>query len=322
MNLLFSLSLLIVGFAILVKGADWLVDGSANLARRFHISELVIGLTIVAFGTSAPELIVNVLASIQGYNAVAYGNIIGSNIFNILLILGVTGIIYPLAVQRQTIRVEIPLSLLFTLVLFFLVNDVFWNHEPGRNVLSRTDAVILLVLEGGFLWYLARNMKSEDPLEPEAGELFPLRKAVLFISIGLIGLIAGGKLVVDHAMKLAIHFGMSEKLIGLTIVSIGTSLPELVTSVVSALKRNTDIAIGNVVGSNIFNILLILGLGGLIHPIPYDPVMNTDIYVLIGATIFLLVFMFTFEKRKVDRSEAILMLLAYIGYSVFLFYRN
>lgn len=322
MTVYIAIALLIVGFVLLVKGADWLVDGSSNLARKYRISELVIGLTIVAFGTSAPELIVNVLSSINGYNGVAYGNVIGSNIFNLLFILGVSGLIYPLFVQRQTVRYEIPISLIVAALLLFLVNDSAWSGS-SENILSRWDALTLLALFGFFLFYIYKNMISSEPTpQNENLVVLPVWKSGALIAVGLAGLIMGGKLVVDNAVTLASELGMSEKLIGLTIVAIGTSLPELATSVVAAIKKNTDIAIGNVVGSNIFNILLILGVSGFINPIPYDGVLNTDIYILMAGTVLLIIFMFTLQKQKVDRWEALIMLLAYVIYTGFLMYRN
>lgn len=322
MNILIAMAFLLGGFILLVKGADWLVDGAASLARQYNVSELIIGLTIVAFGTSAPELMVNVLSSINGYNGVAYGNVIGSNIFNLLFILGISGVLYPLAVQRQTIRYEIPISLMVSVILLLLVNDTLKGAPESENLLSRMDSILLLTLFAGFLYYIYRNISSEKPMDDSGVEAVPVWKSGLFITIGIGALILGGKLVVDNAVMLAGKWGMSEKLIGLTIISIGTSLPELATSVVAALKRNTDIAIGNVIGSNIFNILLILGVSGLISPIPYDSVLNTDIYLLICGTVLLIVFMFTLQRKKLDRWEAAFMLIVYIGYTVFLIYRN
>lgn len=319
MNMLIAIALLALGFVALIKGADWLVDGASGLARRYHISELVIGLTIVAFGTSAPELIVNVLSSVNGYNGVAYGNVIGSNIFNLMLILGVAGVIYPISVQRQTIRYEIPISLAAAVLLYILVNEPFTASAP---VLSRLDAGILLVAFALFLVYIFVNMKAEEMPAAPATPTLSLTKSLVFIVAGLGGLILGGKLVVDNAVTLAAALGMSEKLIGLTIVAVGTSLPELATSVVASIKKNSDIAIGNVVGSNIFNILFILGVSGAIAPIPYDPVLNTDIWLLLAGTVLLIIFMFTLKRKMLDRWEAVLMIVIYIGYVVFLIYRN
>lgn len=312
--------LLILGFVILIKGADWLVEGAVSVARTFNISELAIGLTIVAFGTSAPELIVNVMSSIEGYNELSYGNIIGSNNFNLLFILGISGIIYPLTVQRQTVRYEIPMSLLCAVILFLLVNDRMLYG--GESMLTRFDSLILLILFAGFLYYIYRSMSAEPTGIEDTRVVLPKWKSILFIVLGLTGLVLGGKIVVDQAVILAKNFGLSEKFIGLTIVACGTSLPELATSVVAAIKKNSDIAIGNVVGSNIFNILFILGVTGMIQPIPYYEVLNFDIGVLVVGTIGLFIFMFTLKHKMLDRWEAILMLVSYFVYLGYLIIRN
>lgn len=320
MELIIPALLLALGFVILIKGADWLVEGAVNIARTFNISELAIGLTIVAFGTSAPELIVNVLSSVSGYNEMSYGNIIGSNNFNLLFILGVAGIIYPLAVQKLTVKYEIPMSLLAALILFALVNDqLIFGTE---SILSRLDAFILLIFFGGFLYYVYRTMSAEPSDTEDVRIPVPKWKSVLFVVLGLAGLVIGGKLVVDQAVIFAKNFGLSEKFIGLTIVACGTSLPELATSVVAAFKKNTDIAIGNVIGSNIFNIFFILGVSGLIRPIPYNDVMNFDMGILFGGTALLFIFMFTLKQKMLDRWEAVLLLFSYFAYLVYLIIRN
>lgn len=310
--------LLLVGFAILIKGADFLVNGSSSVAKKFNISNLAIGLTVVAFGTSTPELLVNIMSSVKGYNDAAFGNVIGSNIFNLLFILGIAGIIYPLVVHRNTVSYEVPLSLLAAVVLFVLVNDtlIFGAEENG---LSRWDAVILLVFFGLFMYYIARTMKdAPGGDEGDAIKIYSTGMSVLFIVLGLAMLVGGGHLVVESAVAIAREYGLSEKLIGLTILAAGTSLPELATSAMAAYRKNTDIAIGNVVGSNIFNIFFILGITGVIHPTPYNVAMNFDIYVLGAATVLLMIFMFTLNQRKLDRWEAVLMLLAYIAYTIVL----
>lgn len=330
--MLVSILLLLVGFAILIKGADFLVNGASSAAKKYGISNLAIGLTVVAFGTSMPELIVSLLSAIDGNNDASFGNIIGSNNFNLLFILGIAGLIYPLVVQRNTIKYEIPLSLLAAGVLFVLVNDTFiWGSAPieitsgdgsvksYQGILGRFDSIILLVFFVGFLLYIYRTMKTTSDLEEgEPIKLFSTPMSIGMIILGLGMLIGGGEVVVDNAIKIAHEYGLSEKLIGLTILAAGTSLPELATSCVAAYRKNTDIAIGNVIGSNIFNIFFILGITGVIHPIPYNSAMNFDIYVLIASTVLLMIFMFTLKSRKLDRWEAFLMLLAYFAYTIYL----
>jgi cation:H+ antiporter len=313
-----AITLLLVGFVILIKGADFLVNGSSSVAKRYNVSNLAIGLTVVAFGTSTPELLVNIMSSVKGYNDAAFGNIIGSNTFNLLFILGISGLIYPLVVHRNTVSFEVPLSLIAAVILFVLVNDVLL-FGSSENLLSRWDAFILLIFFGFFMFYIARTMKSAPDTE-EGGpvKIYNVWTSVFFIVIGLAMLVGGGSLVVDNAVAIAHHYGLSEKLIGLTILAAGTSLPELATSAVAAYRKNTDIAIGNVVGSNIFNIFFILGVTGILRPTPYNPIMNFDLYVLGGSTILLMIFMFTLNQRKLDRWEALLMLLSYIAYTVFL----
>ena len=316
--MLLAFTLLFVGFVILIKGADFLVNGSASVAKKFNISNLAIGLTVVAFGTSTPELLVNIMSAFKGYNDAAFGNIIGSNIFNLLFILGISGLIYPLVVHRNTISFEVPLSLAAVVVLFVLVNDV-WIWDSSENVLSRIDAFILLVFFAVFMYYITRTMKNEPgDKEEESIRIYGTGLSVLFILLGLVMLVGGGSLVVDNAVEIAQHYGLSERLIGLTILAAGTSLPELATSAVAAYRRNTDIAIGNVIGSNIFNIFFILGITGAIHPTPFNIAMNFDMYVLAAATVSLIIFMFTINQRKLDRWEALLMLIGYIVYTIVL----
>jgi cation:H+ antiporter len=310
--------LLFAGFAILIKGADFLVNGASSVAKKYGISNLAIGLTVVAFGTSMPELIVSLLSALDGKNDASFGNVIGSNNFNLLFILGIAGIIYPLIVQRNTVKYEVPLSLLAAGVLFLVVNDTMILGSEG-NLLSRWDSFILLVFFGLFMLYIYRTMKqSTDLNEGDEIKIYGTGLSIGMVALGLVMLIGGGKLVVDSAITIAHQYGLSEKLIGLTILAAGTSLPELATSAVAAYRRNTDIAIGNVIGSNIFNIFFILGITGLIHPIPYNAAMNFDLYVLMGSTVILMIFMFTLNTRKLDRWEAIMMLAGYIAYTVYL----
>jgi len=304
---------------VLIKGADFLVGGASSAAKKFGISNIAIGLTVVAFGTSTPELVVSLLSAINGKTDAAFGNVIGSNNFNLLFILGIAGIIYPLVVQRNTVKFEVPLSLLAALVLYLLVNDLrIWNSS--ENILSRWDAVILLVFFVGFMFYIYRTMtQGTDVSAPEEQiKLYTPLVSTGLILLGIAMLVGGGKLVVDSAIEIAQRYGLSEKLIGLTILAAGTSLPELATSAVAAYRKNTDIAIGNVVGSNIFNISFILGITGLVSPIPFSMAMNFDIYVLCGSTVVLMIFMFTLNQRKLDRWEAFMLLAGYIAYTVFL----
>lgn len=315
--MIWTIVLLFTGFAVLIKGADFLVNGASSLAKKMNISNLAIGLTVVAFGTSAPELIVSLLSAYNGAADASFGNVIGSNNFNLFFILGIAGLIYPLVVQRSTIKYEVPLSILAVVVLFILVNDtMIWGSE--NDMLSRTDALILLAFFGLFMFYIVRTMKNNTDLDQTNVKIYKNWLAIVMSVAGLAMLVGGGKLVVDNAILIAKDFGMSEKLIGLTILAAGTSLPELVTSCVAAYRKNTDIAIGNVIGSNIFNVFFILGITGTVSPMQYSSVMNFDIAVLIGGTILLMVFMFTINTRKLDRWEALILLLGYFTYTAYL----
>jgi cation:H+ antiporter len=319
-----AIILLILGFVILIKGADFLVGGASSAAKKYGISNLAIGLTVVAFGTSMPELIVSLMSALNGRNDASFGNVIGSNNFNLLFILGVAGIIYPLVVQRSTVKFEVPLSFLAAIILFVLVNDqLIWGSEGlpegYQGILSRLDAFILLGFFAMFLMYIYRTMKNSP--EVEEGEPIKIYSLPISLGMALLGLgmlVGGGKLVVDSAIDIAHYFGLSEKLIGLTILAAGTSLPELATSAVAAYRKNTDIAIGNVVGSNIFNIFFILGITGSISPVPYNAALNFDFFVMASATVLLMIFMFTLNQRKLDRWEAVLLLMGYIVYTVYL----
>ncbi len=318
--MVYDILLLIVGFGFVIKGADLLIDGASSLAKRFEIPEIVIGLTIVAFGTSAPELVVNIFASIRHSNEMVLGNIIGSNIFNSLLILGIAGLIYPIAVQKKTVWREIPFSLAAVLVLFFMANDTLFG-DNGPEIISRTDGLVLLVLFGLFLVYVFYISKDKSE-ENHDVEVFSIKKTTIFIVIGLAGLFLGGGMVVKYAEEIARSLHVSEKLIALTIVSGGTSLPELVTSAVAAMKKRCDMAVGNVVGSNIFNILLVMGSSSLVYPVSFKRVFNFDIAVVAGSALFLFITMFTGKRRKLDRWEAALLLLFYIGYMCYIINRR
>lgn len=306
---------IILGFAALILGANWLVNGASILAKRYHVSDLVIGLTIVAFGTSAPELIVNVVALTNGHDEIVLGNILGSNNFNLFVILGIAGLIYPIKAGSSTVWREIPISFFAVLTLFVLANN-FFDGSPG--VLSRTDGLVLLIFFSAFLYYIFRSMKKEDipaDITDQKVSGYYLAGMIVF---GLAGLILGGQLVVDNSIQVASQLGVSEKVIGLTIVAAGTSLPELVTSVVAALKQKSDIAIGNVIGSNIFNIFLILGICSLIAPIDYPNNFNMEIYLLSFGTTLLILSMVTGVKMQLDKWEAAILVIVFVGYTYFL----
>ncbi|MDH3345202.1 MAG: calcium/sodium antiporter [Desulfobacteraceae bacterium] len=308
---------LIFGFIIIIKGADFLVDGSSSLARRLKISDLAIGLTVVAFGTSTPELFVNVIASLKGNTDIAIANVLGSNIANILLILGVSSIIRPLSVTKGTVWKEIPFSLLAAIVLGLMANDRFIDKN-GVSILTRIDGLVLMSFFVIFLYYSFSIAKEIDGMDSQIpSKEYGLMKSVLRVALGLAALTFGAQWVVDGAMRLALKFGISQTLIGLTIVALGTSLPELATSVVAAYKGNADIAVGNVVGSNIFNIFFVLGVSGTINPIPFHGRNNIDIGMVIFASLLLFAFMFTGKKRSIDRWEGILSLVLYGVYLVF-----
>jgi cation:H+ antiporter len=311
-----SILLLILGFVILVKGAELLVEGSSSLAAKFSIPPIAIGLTIVAFGTSAPELIVNILAGFKGHHDIAFGNILGSNIFNTLLVLGIAGLIYPLSVKKSTVLKEIPIMLIVTVGVFLLAS----NFKFKAGILSGLDGIILLICLVSFLYYVTKISGSND-LEVDI-KIFSGTKTAIYIVLGIIGLFFGGKFVVTHAVFIAKMLSVSDKFIALTVVALGTSLPELVTSVIAVRKKHCDLAIGNVVGSNIFNLLLVLGTTSLIKPIAYNPALNPDFYFLIFITLILFIAMYTFKKHKLDRIEAALFVVLYIAYTVFLFYRK
>jgi len=309
--------LFIIGFFLLIKGADLLVDGSASIAKKLKISSIVIGLTIVAFGTSAPEFIVNIFANVRGNSEIAIGNILGSNIANILLILGISAIIYPITAKKNTVLKEIPLSLLAAIVLGLMANDLIIDGA-GFSGITRIDGFILLSFFIIFLYYTFGITKSDKDIVEEEIKVFSYSKAVIFIILGLAGLVIGGKWIVDGAIKIAELFNISQSLIGLTIVAIGTSLPELATSAIAAYKKQSDIAIGNVVGSNIFNIFWILGASAIIRPLPFSNSSNGDIAMTIFASILLFIVMFIGKKRVIERWQGVFMVTLYAGYVVFL----
>ena len=313
-----SYFLFLLGFVLLIKGADLLVDGATAIARRFNVSDLVIGLTVVAFGTSTPELFVNIVASARGNTEIAIGNILGSNISNVFLILGISSIIYPLSVSRGTVWKEIPFSLLAVIVLGLMANDRMLDGG-GSSLLTRIDGLVLLAFFTIFLYYsfsIAKAIEGLDEHVPVKSTGFT--KSFLLVIAGLIGLSLGGKWIVDGAVTLAKSLGMSESLVGLTVVAVGTSLPELATSAMAAYKKNVEIAVGNVVGSNIFNIFFVLGISATIKPLPFQAKSNLDIAVVTVSSLLLFLFMFTGKKRSLDRWEGVVSLFLYGGYIAFL----
>ena len=310
--------LFIIGFVFLIKGADFLIDGASSMARRLQISDLVIGLTVVAFGTSTPELFVNIIASFRGNTDIAIGNVVGSNIANVFLILGISAIIYPLAVTKGTVFKEIPFSLLAAIVLFVAANDQLLDGARMSD-LTRIDGLMFLSFFIIFIYYTASIATHVAGIEAHvAAKQYGRPLSLLFIILGLAGLTLGGKWIVDGAVALASKSGMSESLVGLTIVAVGTSLPELATSAVAAYKRNADIAVGNVIGSNIFNIFFVLGVSAFIKPLPFQIKNNLDLGMVMLASLLLFLFMFTGKKRSLDRWEGLIFLLCYVSYIVYL----
>ena len=310
MEIVLQLVLLIVGFVLLMKGADWFVEGASKLADRFGIPQLVIGLTIVAMGTSLPEAAVSISAAIKGSAEITIGNVVGSNILNVLIILGLTSVIRTVAVQKSTIRYEIPFTILVTAIL--AVEGLIDNQ------VSRVEGVILWVFMIIYLIYLLRMAKNGQPMEdiPESDKNDSILKLLIMIVVGVVMIVLGSDISVDAATALATIFGMSERLIGLTIVALGTSLPELVTSVTAAIKGKADIAVGNIVGSNIFNILFVVGTTALITPVTYSANFMVDSIVAVAAMVLLWVSVF--RKKQLARPAGIVMLIGYAEYFVYL----
>lgn len=315
-----NIVLIIVGFILLIKGADFLVDGSSGVAKKFHIPEIVIGLTIVSIGTSMPELFVSITSALEGYQDMAVGNVIGSNLCNLLLVLGLSATISPVIFKRQTKLIEIPMCLGITVIFLILANI-------GQGI-STTDAIILITLFVLFIAYtifMAKKGEDFDSKEPIVELQVDHKKEsktiinIVKIVLGIVALKFGGDFVVDNAEQIAHIFNISEKIISLTIIAIGTSLPELVTSVVAAIKHDSDIAIGNIIGSNIFNILLIIGAPALIKPITYNTSYNLEMAILIVSTIVLGIFPYTDKKNEMTRSNGITYLMIYALYMILLF---
>ena len=322
-----NILLLIGGLILILLGANGLTDGAASVAKRFRIPPIVIGLTIVAFGTSAPELTVSVSSAIKGSADIAIGNVVGSNIFNTLMIVGCTALFAPIVITRNTLRKEIPLCILSSIVLLICANDVFLDKAP-ENILNRVDGLLLLCFFVIFMGYtfaiaskpVTTEQQAEHPVIEEETEIksLPWWQSILYIIGGLAALIYGGQLFVDGATGIARNLGVSESIIGLTLVAGGTSLPELATSIVAALKKNPEIAIGNVIGSNLFNIFFVLGCSASITPLHLSGITNFDLFTLVGSGILLWLFGLFFAKRTITRIEGGIMILCYVAYTVVL----
>jgi cation:H+ antiporter len=313
--------LLLVGFALLIKGADYFVEGSSAIARSLNVSPLLIGLTIVAFGTSSPEATVSIVAAIEENAGVAIGNIVGSNIFNITFVVGITALINPLVVENETIRKEIPFTLLASVALLILISDMTLQFA-SENFITRSDGLIFLLFFAIFLYYIFEVARKSRGKETK-GEAQPKRlwgKSLLFTIGGLAAIIFGGDLVVNNATQIAFAFGMSDTLVGLTIVAVGTSLPELITSITAAIKKQSDIALGNIVGSNIFNILFVLGAASTIAPLPVDSKIFFDVLLMIILTGILLILSRT--SYRIGKREGSFLAIAYILYMIFIIIRN
>lgn len=314
--------LLVGGLLLILLGANGLTDGAASVAKRFNIPSIVIGLTIVAFGTSAPELTVSVSSALKGNADISIGNVVGSNTFNALMIVGCTAMFAPIVVTRNTLIKEIPLCILSSIVVLIIGNDAFLD-KGAENIISTTDGLILLCFFIIFLSYtfaIAAGGNQQDG-EDEIKQL-PVWRSTLYIVAGLAALIFGGSLFVDGACGIARSLGVSESVIGLTLVAGGTSLPELATSIVAALKKNPEIAIGNVIGSNLFNVFFVLGCSASITPLRMGGIQNLDLYVLLGASILLWIFGVFFGKRIITRIEGSILIICYVAYTVYLIYQS
>ena len=315
MGSLIPILLLALGFVALILGANWLVNGATSVGIRAKLSPLIIGLTIVAFGTSLPEMIVNIFSCAKGSPGLAIGNIIGSNTMNILLILGVSALIWPIDVSRISIRRDIPVGFFATLVIALMANDFFMSKDQTIEV-NWVEGIVLLLFSFAYLAFTVLKKSPEEAVE-ESQEAMPWGKTILQLVIGIAGLYAGGELVSNNAQILARNWGMSESTIGLTVVATATSLPELITSIVAATKKNSGIAIGNVLGSNILNIFMVLGVSALITPLPFEPLMNKQLIILAIANFLMLLFVFTGKGRKISRWEGVLLTLGYVGFMWF-----
>ena len=314
--MLLQIVILIAGLVLILMGANWLVDGSSSVARRLGISEFVIGLTIVGIGTSAPEMVVSFLSAFQGKSAMAVGNIVGSNIFNTLMILGVTALVAPMAITKSNLRKDIPLNIVVTILLILLGRSATMLGIGTTDSVSRLEGVVLLVIFGIYMWSTFKGEKGEKE-ESVENNIKPVMAAVMIIG-GLAGLIIGGRLFVNSATQIAQIAGLSEKFIAITIMAAGTSLPELATCVVAAAKGQGQLALGNVLGSNIANILLILGGSALIHPLSFDGITLMDISLFAIAPVLILLTSMTFKKKELDRVEGAIFLCLEIAYMTYM----
>ena len=308
--------ILLLGLGLILVGANALTDGASAVAKRFGISDLVIGLTIVAMGTSAPELVVSVTAALNDSAELALGNVVGSNVFNILAIVGCTAMVMPISVGKGLMSKELPLVILSSLVMWAVASDTLLDGEAA-NVVSRIDGILLLAFFAIFMRYTFSIAKADSP-DTEEIKPMPMWKAALWIIGGLAGLIFGGRYFVDGASGIARSLGVSESVIGLTLVAAGTSLPELATSVVAALKKNPGIAIGNVIGSCLFNVFFIIGTAATIAPLPLGGITQTDMLTLVGASVLLWFFGLVIGDRKITRVEGTFMVLCFIAYNAWL----
>ena len=301
--------LLVIGFVLLIKGADFFVDGASSIAGKLKVPSLIIGLTVVSMGTSLPEAAVSISASINGDNAISLGNVIGSNFFNFLMVVGISSIIFPIATDSAVVKRDMPINICITALLFVVLLD---------GELGRIDAAILLVLFAAYMFILFKSA-LKNRVEEDEKKVLTWFKSIVLVVVGVAAIIGGGQLVVNNAKTIAINLGMGETLVGLTVVAIGTSLPELVTSIVAAKKGESGIAMGNVVGSNIFNILFILGMTGVISPLAASPEFYIDAALLIAVSFLMLVFAFT--KKETNRFEGAACVVIYLAYTAYIIMR-
>ena len=310
--------LLLAGLALVVFGADWLVDGASSIARRSGISEFVIGLTIVGFGTSCPELVVSVTGALSGHSAIAIGNVLGSNIFNTLLILGLTAVIMPIAITRANLRRDIPITLGVTLLLILCGMSYTLFRLGAGDGISRWEGLMFLCIFALYIWSCFKfDDKSADSMEEQ--KTFSIAGSVGLVLVGLAGLVVGGKLFVEAATDLATHLGVSDKFIAITVLAGGTSLPELATCVIAAAKKKGQLALGNILGSNVFNILLILGCAAVIRPVSFTGINLVDMGTLLASALLVLLSAFFFKRNEIDRGDGAIFLLGFIAYYIWLF---
>ena len=312
-----SFGLLIVGFVVLILGADWLVSGASGLAKRLNVPDLVIGLTVVAFGTSAPELMVNLMAAINGVSEIALTNILGSNTINTFVILGIAAIIYPIKSQKSSCQYEIPWSVFAGLIILVMGTECF-GLCGGDAIISRLDGVVLLLIFSLFMYYTLKMAKNNKETQEEGFLPMKIWKAVLLIAVGLVALVVGGKVIVINAVSIAQAFGVSQAVIGVTVVALGTSLPELATSAIAAFKKNPDLAIGNVIGSNIFNVFFVLGISAVIRPLPSYSNLWIDASLAALGSLLLLLFVSTNRHKELKRWQGAFFLVCYGVYLIWL----